>query len=127
DAAAAKENNPVVKKWREAVNALYKSTSKLSLKERLQVLLKEDPERVGVVHEAEAGTIDHKRPGKKDIYEHLLARYEEKLKAARETFQQEHLDKQWREILEKKAELVGPVDALTAELHANAYKLLDAG
>ena len=45
--------------------ALYKSTSKLSLKERLQVLLKEDPDRVGVVLKAHEGTIDYERPGKK--------------------------------------------------------------
>jgi uncharacterized membrane protein YphA (DoxX/SURF4 family) len=114
-----------LKKWRDAVNALYKTTSKLSLRERLQVLLKEDPERVGVVLEAQAGTIDHKRPGEIDKYRHLLARYEKNLKEARQTYQREHLDKQWREIFDKKTELVGPVDALTAEFHASAYKLLD--
>ena len=129
DAPAASAEDPVVKKWRQAVNALYKATSKLSLKERLQVLLKEDPDRVGVVLESQQGTIDHERPGKKQVYEHLLSRYDRNLKDAGQTrigFQNEHLDKQWREILEKRAELIGPVDALTAELHANAYKLLDA-
>jgi len=120
-----KANDAAQKKWRDAVNALYKKTSKLSLKERLQVLLKEDPDRIGVVLEAHEGTIDHQRPGKKQIYEHLLARYEKNLLGSREAFQREHLDKQWREIFEKKTELVGPVDALTAEFHANAYKLLD--
>jgi uncharacterized membrane protein YphA (DoxX/SURF4 family) len=129
DEPADGAEDPVVKKWRDAVNALYKSTSKLSLKERLQVLLKEDPDRVGVILESQQGTIDHERPGKKQVYEHLLSRYEKNLKdaqAVRLGFQNEHLDKQWREILEKRAELVGPVDALTAEFHANAYKLLDA-
>ncbi len=115
----------VVKKWRDAINALYKTTGKLSLKERLQVLLKEDPVRIGVVHEAHEGTIDHKRPGKKDVYEHLLARYEHNLNDAQMAFQREHLERQWREILEKKAELIGPVDALTAEFRGAAYKLLD--
>jgi uncharacterized membrane protein YphA (DoxX/SURF4 family) len=129
DVANATAEDPVVKKWREAVNALYKSTSKLSLKERLQVLLKEDPERIGVILESQQGTIDHERPGKRQVYEHLLSRYEKNLKDAsqvRLAFNNEHLDKQWREILEKRAELVGPVDALTSEFHANAYKLLDA-
>ncbi len=114
-----------LKRWRDAVNALYKKTGKLSLKERLAVLLKFDPERIGAVLEAHAGTIDHERKGKKQVYLHLLERYEKNLKDARQTFQREHLDKQWREIFEKKTELVGPVDALTAEFHANAYKLLD--
>ena len=116
--------DPLVKKWNDAIKQLYVRTGKLSLKERLQVLLKEDAERVGVIHESHEGTIDHHRPGKKDIYKHLLERYEQNLQQARQTFHQEHLDKQWREILEKKAELLGPVDALTTELQTSAYKLL---
>jgi len=117
---------PTLKKWQDAVKQLYIRTGKLSLKDRLQVLLKEDPERVGVVLEAHEGTIDHHRPGKVDIYKHLLERYEQNLKQARQTFHQEHLDKQWREVYEKKIELIGPVDALTSEFHGAAYKLLPA-
>jgi uncharacterized membrane protein YphA (DoxX/SURF4 family) len=120
----AKANAAALKQWRDAVNNLYKTTGNLSLKERLAVLLEADTERVGVVLEEHAGTIDHHRPGKKDVYLHLLERYEKNLKDARQTFQREHLDRQWREIFEKKTELVGPVDALTAEFHASAYKLL---
>ncbi len=116
--------DPAAQKWREAVKQLYSKSSRLSLKERLQVLLKEDPDRVGVIHESQEGTVDHHRPGKIDVYKHLLERYEKNLKQAREAFNQEHLDKQWREILEKKAELIGPVDALTAELQSSAYKFL---
>ncbi|MBS0261159.1 MAG: hypothetical protein JSS02_04320 [Planctomycetes bacterium] len=119
--------DPRVKKWQDAVRQLYTRSGKLSLKERLQVLLKEDPERVGVVHESHEGTIDYKRPGKVDIYKHLLERYNANLKRAQQAFHQEHLEKQWREVFEKKTELVGPVDALTAEFHTAAYKLLDAG
>ena len=116
----------VIKKWQQAIKQLYIRTSRLSLKERLQVLLKEDTERVGTVLKAQAGTIDHERPGKKQVYEHLLARYEQNLKQVRESFQQDHLETQWREIMKKKAELVGPVDALTAEFHSAAYDLLKA-
>lgn len=122
--AATAVEDPGLKEWRDAVKALYTRAGKLSLKERLQVLLKEDPDRVGVVHESQEGTVDHHRPGKVDVYKHLLERYEQNLKQARQTFHQEHLEKQWREIFEKKLELVGPVDALTAEYHAAAYKLL---
>src|SRR5262249_20628999 len=121
----AKAQEASLKKWRDAVNALYKQTGRLSVRERLLVLLKDDPDRNGIVLEAHAGTVDHHRPGKKDAYLHLLERYEKNLKDARQTFQREHLDRQWREIFEKKTELAGPVDALTVEFHANAYKLLD--
>lgn len=117
--------DPMAKKWKEAIQQLYTRTSKLSLKERLQVLLKEDPDRAGVILKAQEGTIDYHRLGKIDIYKHLLARYEANLKASRETFQQEHLANQWQEILKTRGELTGPVDALTAEFHASAYKLLD--
>jgi uncharacterized membrane protein YphA (DoxX/SURF4 family) len=133
--AAADENtapeakvgvDPVVKKWQNAVKKLYTRTSKLSLKERLQVLLKDDPERVGQINKEQEGTIDYDRPGKKQVYEHLVKRYEDNVKQAREAFQNDHLDNQWREILKKKSELIGPVDALTKEFHTNAYDLLKA-
>ena len=118
--------DPVVKKWQDAVKKLYTRTSKLSLKERLQVLLKDDTDRVGQINKEQEGTIDYDRPGKKQVYEHLVARYEENVKKSREAFQNDHLDSQWRDILKKKAELIGPVDALTAEFHTNAYELLKA-
>jgi uncharacterized membrane protein YphA (DoxX/SURF4 family) len=125
---ADKKVDPVVKKWQDAVKQLYTRAGRLSLKERLHVLLKEDgdPDRVGVTHESHEGTIDYHRPGKVDVYKHLLARYNENLAQARQTFHQEHLEKQWREVFEKKIELIGPVDALTNEYHTAAYKLLDA-
>src|SRR5262249_54939445 len=122
--AMARGKSDAVKKWQPAVKELYTKTHVLSLKERLQDLLQEDPERVGVVREDEVGTIDYKRPGEKQKYEHLLARYDAARNNVRETFQQEHLDKLWQKIIEKRAELVSPVDALTAEFHAEAYKLL---
>lgn len=112
------------KAWKEAVEKLFDRTSRLSLRERLQVLLKEDPERVGYLLDPAKGEIDPQRPGKKKIYEHLLAKYEQDLKNVKETFQQEHLDKQWRDLMAKKGELVGPVDALTVEFQNAAYKLL---
>ncbi len=118
--------DPSVKNWQDAIKKLYAKTSKLSLRERLRVLLQEDPDRVGQINKAQEGTIDFDRPGKKQVYEHLVNRYEANLKKAREAFQNDHLDNQWREILKKKAELIGPVDALTAELRTGAYDLLTA-
>jgi uncharacterized membrane protein YphA (DoxX/SURF4 family) len=124
--APAAKVDPVVKEWQDAVKKLYTRTSKLSLKERLQVLLKDDPDRVGQILKAQEGTIDYERPGKKQIYMHLVARYEENVKQSREAFQNDHLDNQWREILKKKTELIGPVDALTTEFRSSAYELLNA-
>ncbi len=63
-----------MKAYVRAVERLYDRTSKLSLKERLQVLTKEDPERVGRLQEEFYGTIDHKRPGEIDLYRNQLAR-----------------------------------------------------
>jgi len=94
---------------------LFERTSKLSLKERLQVLLKDDADRVGMVQEAHAGTIDHIRPGEIQIYKHLLERYERNLLAAKQDFHQEHLANQWLDIQTKRVALVGPVDALTKD------------
>lgn len=129
----AKGKSEAVKAWQAAVKGLYAKTHSLSLKERLQVLLKEDPERVGAVRREEdrtpederAGKVVYERQGEKQVYEELLRRYQAGLESTRETFQQEHLDSLWHKVLAKKAELVGPVDALTAEYHADAYKLLE--
>lgn len=122
--SAPKAVDPVVLKYRQAVVKLHERSSKLSLKEQLQVLLKEDPDRAGVVLEAHEGTIDYQRPGKIELYKHLLKRYELNLASARQDFNHEHLAKQFQEIQELKGMLVGPVDALTSELHAAAYKVL---
>lgn len=118
------ELSDAAKKYQGAITKLAERSSKLGLKERLQVLLKEDPKRVGLVVEGQEGTSDAIRPGMKQEYEHMLARYEADLKNVKETFQQDHLTNQWGKIMAKKAELIGPVDALSAELRENAYKLL---
>lgn len=112
--------------WKRAVERLYDRTSALSLKERLQVLVKEDPTRVGVIQETHHGTIDHKRLGDIDLYRNMIARYEANLKSAQVDFHHRHLDKLWAEMQEKKAGLVAPVDALTNELVTTAEKTLSA-
>jgi uncharacterized membrane protein YphA (DoxX/SURF4 family) len=112
--------------WTRALDRLYDRTSKLSLKERLQVLVKEDPDRVGLVQESHYGTIDHKRIGDIDLYRNMLARYEANLKSAALDFEHRHLDKLWADMQEKKVSLVAPVDALTQELVSTAEKSLTA-
>ncbi len=121
---AASESDRAV--WTRAIDRLYDRTSTLSLKERLQVLVKEDPDRVGIVQEAHHGTIDHKRLGDIDLYRNMIARYEANLKSAAVDFHYRHLDKLWSEMQEKKASLVAPVDALTNELVTTAEKTLSA-
>jgi uncharacterized membrane protein YphA (DoxX/SURF4 family) len=59
------------------------------------------------------------------MYKHLLERYEQNLKNAKQDFQHEHLTKQWNELQEKRAALVGPVNALTAELQNGVQKFLN--
>ncbi|MFN0052697.1 MAG: hypothetical protein ACKV0T_10935 [Planctomycetales bacterium] len=130
EAKASPDGSPPAKlsdagrKFQEAVRKLYDRTGKLSLKERLQILLKEDPSRVGVILDAQQGTIDPQRPGKNQEYLHLLARYEENLKRARQSFQQEHLAKQWEEVYKLRVELTAPVDGLTTEMKTFGDKLL---
>lgn len=118
-----KELSAAEKAFVTAINRLYDRTSKLSLKERLQVSLKEDPDRAGVIVEKD-GKIDDRRIGEIEMYKHLLARYEQNLKNATQDFQFEHLAKQWQELQELRSKLVGPVNALTAELQSSVQKLL---
>ena len=102
----------------------YKRASRLSYKERLRVSLVGDPDRATRVFEEYKGTIDEKRIGAIDEYKHLLARYEQNLARAEQAFQYDHLDKQWQEIQELRAELVGPVKAMEKELKQEARRLL---
>ncbi|MCA9116001.1 MAG: hypothetical protein KDA79_13020, partial [Planctomycetaceae bacterium] len=112
--------------WRRAVENLYRLGSRLSYRERLAVMLKADPERVTTVNEQLAGTVDYQHLGKVDIYRDKLKRYEERLQLAETDFQQEHLDWQWNELQQARAELVGPVKALEEEFHTAATALLTA-
>jgi uncharacterized membrane protein YphA (DoxX/SURF4 family) len=95
-----------------------------ALKSRLKETL-ENPEWAGIIREKFEGTIDYKTIGEIELYKNMLARYEANLKKAAQDFQREHLDKQWKEIQEKRAMLTGPINALTKELHALPGKILD--
>jgi uncharacterized membrane protein YphA (DoxX/SURF4 family) len=82
------------------------------------------PENAGIVREKYKGTIDYKTPGEIELYQHMLERYAVNEKKARVDFQQEHLDKQWAELQEKRKKLVDPVNSLTKELHTTGLKVL---
>ncbi len=122
--AEADEKDPKVAEFHKAIDKLVERSGRLSLKEKLQVLLVEDRDRNGFVQAQFENAVDARRPGDVDAYRHLLKRYNEQLNAATIRYQHDHLGKNWGEIQEKKAKLSGPVDALTAELHAAAFDVL---
>lgn len=114
-----------VARFVKALDAVYRQSAKLSYKERLAVLLKIDPERVGIVyHDDKTKEVVEQRKGKITQYKEMLARYEDELPRARETFEHHHLDVQWGEIQKLRAELVNPVRALESDFKQDARKLL---
>jgi len=111
--------------FQRALSDVYKRSSRLSYRERLTVLLKGDPERVTKIRDdQQPGSVDHKRPGKIDEYKQRLKRRDEMLSGAKQDFQHEHLNKEWKRISELRAELVGPVKKLEQDLQRDARRLL---
>lgn len=120
----------------KAVKEVAKSSSRLSFQERLTALLKQDPERVGVVLQGKAAakgdddTADSAAKqlpvviGDVDKYKNYLAYYEQQYAKARTKSDWDHLGKQWIEIQQLRRDLVGPVQALESELFAAAEELL---
>jgi uncharacterized membrane protein YphA (DoxX/SURF4 family) len=114
-----------VDKFLKALNQVFKLSSHLSYKERLAVLLKIDPERVGLVYrDDKTKEVVEERKGKITEYKELLSRYNDELPRARQTFELKHLDSQWDEIQKLRADLVTPVRALDSDFHLDARKLL---
>jgi len=133
-----KAHNEAVKIYQATVKELGIICSRLSLKEKLEVSLLWDKDRAGVTITPEThkklypmveGTLDEHRKGDIELYRNYLARYESHLdevnKEGAPNFAQEHLDKQWTEIQQKRAELVGPVNAWTNELIRYGEDLLN--
>jgi uncharacterized membrane protein YphA (DoxX/SURF4 family) len=114
-----------VQRFLRVLDQLFKQSSHLSFKERLAVLLKIDPERVGLVYRDDATKeVVEQRKGKITEYKELLSRYNEELPRARQTFELKHLDTQWEEIQKLRSDLVAPVRALDSDFHLDARKLL---
>jgi uncharacterized membrane protein YphA (DoxX/SURF4 family) len=114
-----------VDRFVKAIDQLFKLASHLSDKERLAVLLKIDPERVGLVYRDDrTKEVVEQRKGKITEYKELLSRYNEQLPRARETFEHKHLETQWDEIQRLRSDLVAPVRALEADFRQDARKLL---
>jgi uncharacterized membrane protein YphA (DoxX/SURF4 family) len=120
------DTDPVIKRYINALNQVFKQASKLSYKERLAVLLRIDPERVGLVYRDEnTKEVVEQRKGKITQYNELLSRYLQELPRARQAFEIKHLDVQWDEIQKLRAELVNPVRSLENDFKQEATKLLD--
>jgi len=114
-----------VDRFVEALDQVFKLSSHLSYNERLAVLLKIDPERVGLVYrDDKTKEVVEQRKGKITEYKELLSRYNEELPRARETFEHKHLETQWDEIQKLRSDLVAPVRALEADFRQDARKLL---
>ncbi len=112
---------------------------RLSFRQKLRGALLGNPNLTGVVfaEKREAGTAPlQMRPpageqedaivklGEKQLYLEMLADYEKQLKAAKQTYNHDHLQYLWSKIQAKKNELVGPVKSLDRELKDAANKLL---
>jgi uncharacterized membrane protein YphA (DoxX/SURF4 family) len=127
-ARASKTASPAdIQRFQKALDQLFKLSAKLSFKERLAVLLKIDPERVGLVYRDEkTKEVVEERKGKITQYKEMLARHEDELPRARQTFERQHLDMQWDEIQKLRSELVNPVRAIETDFKQEARKLLSA-
>lgn len=152
-ATAAKnvaEANPEAKKvcdqFVTALNRVYKQASRLSYSEKLEALLKQDPDRVGLIIQVKAINIptaaeaaksekaEEEREegqialvvqvGEVEIYKELVERFKKNYAKARTKFEWDHVDRQWKELQEKRREVVGPVQALEKEMQTKAEELL---
>ncbi len=111
--------------YRKAVVDLYKrATAKLSYKQQLKASLLGDPDRAGVTNEAQKGTVDEHRMGDIELYKAQVERYNRNLASAKQDFNHEHLKRQFSELQELKAKVIGPVRSMEASLKEDAGKLL---
>ncbi len=112
------------RKFIKAVGDVFKRSSRLSFKEKLAATLKADPEYVGKTFRDKKKEIVEEQKGQVEVYQELLNRYKENSEKAEQEFQADHLSKQWTEIQQIRAELVGPVKALDSGLKDKAIGLL---
>lgn len=111
--------------YRKAVVDLYKrATTKLAYKQQLKASLLGDPDRAGVTNTEQQGTVDEHRMGDIELYKAQVERYNRNLASAKQDFNHEHLKRQYSELQELKAKVVGPIRAMEAGLKEDAGKLL---
>jgi uncharacterized membrane protein YphA (DoxX/SURF4 family) len=122
--SAAAKQVVLLKAFQRTLDDVYKRQSRLAFRERLKVLLQQDPERVSLLRDDQKGTVDYKREGKIEEYKKRLTRYNETAAEAKIDYQKDHLRKEWQRIRELHAELVGPVQQLEKDMQIAARKIL---
>ena len=116
---------------------LEKKANALSFSQRLTALLSADPDRVGVLWKsapkpelvmgtatADSAPDNNVRYGEVQVYKDLIAEYEAALAKAKVDFQFEHVERIGKKLAAKRAEVIGPVKALEAQMQEAAKKLL---
>jgi len=134
---AAVPADPVDLDFYKAIETLERESAKLGYLQRLAAQLKGNPDRVGVIAKANdyrpemavggAGEdAQWLKYGEVQVYRDLLEEYEAGRKRAATDFQHEQLRLIWQKVQAKRAELVGPIRALDAELKREALGLLSS-
>lgn len=131
-----------------ALARVYKQSSRLSFNERLEALLKQDPDRIGVIIQVKGATKSPDAPadkpetaeedseegnvalvvqvGEVQIYKGLVERFQKNYAKAHTAFEWDHIDRQWKELQDKRRDVVGPIQALEKEMQTKAEELLTA-
>ncbi|MBL8849112.1 MAG: DoxX family membrane protein [Planctomycetaceae bacterium] len=127
---------PVELEFYKAIETLQRESAKLGYLQRLAAQLKGNPDRVGVVAEADkgfraemavAGAAENDqwiKYGEVQVYRDLLAEVNAARAAAKSDFQHEQVRMLTQKAQAKRTELVGPIRALDAELKREAIGLL---
>jgi uncharacterized membrane protein YphA (DoxX/SURF4 family) len=136
DDGAAVPPDPVDLEFYNAVERLERESARLGFRQRLAANLKGNPDRVGVIALPDKGFrpemavggaaagAEWLKYGEVQVYKDLLAEYERARQLATADFQHEQARLIWQKIQAKRAELVGPIRALDAELKRSAMILL---
>lgn len=129
----SKDQADACDKFIKAVRDVYTASSRLSFHQKLTAILKGDPERVGVILQSKGGEKDDEsdaaagtvvQVGKVDYYKKLIQRFQADYAKARTKSDWDHIEKKWTDLQKERRELVGPVQALDAELVPTAEGLL---
>lgn len=116
------DTNPTIA-YLQALKKVYDQSKRLSIKERLMVTLKGDPERAGGEWKVK-GEVLEARPGEIELYRNYLEKYGMEEDTANTNYEFDHLGYHWKKVQELKSNLVGPVKALQEELEWSASRML---
>lgn len=108
-------------KWRQ----LFESHFKLDARQKAELDALVNKQTELLKEYFASPEITHKTLGDIELYKRAIENYETKLRAVKQNFQQEHMDKTWSEIEAQRKKLTGPVDDLTADLLLGSEKLLN--